>query len=120
MNEDAAYTKNDLAQDDLASRLKAHPNYLSQIINEKEGKNFFFPKVFFPVKGELPDCGSFPVRLQYVGDKRAKIFRLISRFKLRHYPEGSRIEFFMKISQIPPSAPCPARRRNAAYEAVLP
>jgi len=41
MNEEAIYRKNDLSADDLASRLKTHPNYLSQIINEKEGQNFY-------------------------------------------------------------------------------
>ncbi|HEY6952304.1 MAG TPA: helix-turn-helix domain-containing protein [Bacteroidota bacterium] len=41
MNEETVYTKNDLSVDDLASRLKVHPNYLSQVINEKEGKNFY-------------------------------------------------------------------------------
>lgn len=41
MSEEALYRKNDLTVDDLASRLKTHPNYLSQIINEKEGKNFY-------------------------------------------------------------------------------
>ncbi len=41
MNEEFIYRKSDLSADDLASRLKTHPNYLSQIINEKEGKNFY-------------------------------------------------------------------------------
>jgi AraC-like DNA-binding protein len=41
MNEEAMYRKSDLSVDDLASKLKTYPNYLSQIINEKEGKNFY-------------------------------------------------------------------------------
>jgi AraC-like DNA-binding protein len=41
MKEEAIYKKNDLSADDLATRLKAHPNYVSQVINEKEGKNFY-------------------------------------------------------------------------------
>lgn len=41
MAEDALYKRSDLSLDDLASKLKAHPNYLSQIINEREGKNFY-------------------------------------------------------------------------------
>lgn len=41
MHEEAIYKKNDLSADGLATRLKAHPNYVSQIINEKEGKNFY-------------------------------------------------------------------------------
>ena len=41
MNEDLMFRKNDLATNDLASKLNVHPNYLSQIINEREGKNFY-------------------------------------------------------------------------------
>jgi AraC-like DNA-binding protein len=41
MNEEKLFRKNNLCADDLASRLNIHPNYLSQIINEKEGKNFY-------------------------------------------------------------------------------
>ncbi len=41
MNEEAIYRKNDLSIRDLASRLDIHPNYLSQVINEREGKNFY-------------------------------------------------------------------------------
>jgi len=41
MKEDTLYKKNDLTLDDLAARLDAHPNYLSQVINEQEGKNFY-------------------------------------------------------------------------------
>ena len=35
------YRKNDLNISELASWLDVHPNYLSQIINEREGKNFY-------------------------------------------------------------------------------
>ncbi|MCK6542236.1 helix-turn-helix domain-containing protein [bacterium] len=41
MNEDAVYQKNDLSIYDLATRLDVHPNYLSQVINELEKKNFY-------------------------------------------------------------------------------
>jgi len=41
MKEEALYRKNELSVSDLASRLEVHPNYLSQTINEKEGKNFY-------------------------------------------------------------------------------
>lgn len=41
MDEEAMYRKNDLSINDLAARLNIHLNYLSQIINEKEGKNFY-------------------------------------------------------------------------------
>ncbi|MBL7961224.1 AraC family transcriptional regulator [bacterium] len=41
MNKDALYQKNDLSIDDLADRLDVHPNYLSQVINEREKKNFY-------------------------------------------------------------------------------
>ncbi len=41
MRDEALYRKNDLSIDDLASRLEVHPNYLSQVINEREKKNFY-------------------------------------------------------------------------------
>lgn len=41
VGEEKIYTKKDLSIDDLASRLQVHPNYLSQVINEKAGKNFY-------------------------------------------------------------------------------
>ncbi len=41
MTEEALYKKSDLSITDLASRLGVHPNYLSQVINEKEGVNFY-------------------------------------------------------------------------------
>lgn len=41
MTEEAIYQKNDLSVNDLAIKLNVHPNYLSQIINGKEGKNFY-------------------------------------------------------------------------------
>lgn len=41
MEKERVYTTNDLSIDDLASKLKVHPNYLSQVINEKMGKNFY-------------------------------------------------------------------------------
>ncbi|MBI2429110.1 MAG: AraC family transcriptional regulator [Ignavibacteriales bacterium] len=41
MTEESMYKKSDLAITDLSSKLAIHTNYLSQIINEKEGKNFY-------------------------------------------------------------------------------
>jgi AraC-like DNA-binding protein len=41
MTGEALYKKSDLSINDLASRLGVHPNYLSQIINQKERKNFY-------------------------------------------------------------------------------
>ena len=41
MTQDALYRKSDLSINDLASKLGVHPNYLSQIINQKEQKNFY-------------------------------------------------------------------------------
>lgn len=41
MTKDAVYRKSDLSIDNLASKLKTHPNYLSQVINEREKKNFY-------------------------------------------------------------------------------
>jgi AraC-like DNA-binding protein len=41
MTEEALYKKSDLSINDLASRLGVHPNYLSQIINQNEAKNFY-------------------------------------------------------------------------------
>jgi AraC-like DNA-binding protein len=41
MTEDALYRKSELSINDLSSKLGVHPNYLSQIINQKEKKNFY-------------------------------------------------------------------------------
>ncbi|MFA6468163.1 MAG: AraC family transcriptional regulator, partial [Bacteroidota bacterium] len=41
MTNERLYRKSDLSIGDLSSRLEVHPNYLSQIINEHEGKNFY-------------------------------------------------------------------------------
>jgi AraC-like DNA-binding protein len=41
MTEEAVYKKSDLSIDDLSSKLGVHPNYLSQVINQKEKKNFY-------------------------------------------------------------------------------
>ena len=41
MAEQAPFRKPDLSINDLASQLGVHPNYLSQIINQKEKKNFY-------------------------------------------------------------------------------
>ena len=41
MTEGALYRKSDLSINDLSSKLGVHPNYLSQIINQKEKKNFY-------------------------------------------------------------------------------
>jgi AraC-like DNA-binding protein len=41
MQEEKLYTEPDLSLSMLAERIRVHPNYLSQVINEKEGKTFF-------------------------------------------------------------------------------
>ncbi len=41
MSEDCYYKENNLSLNGLAKKLDMSPNYLSQIINEKEGKNFY-------------------------------------------------------------------------------
>lgn len=41
MERQQLYKEPELSLTDLAERLDTHPNYLSQIINEKEGKNFY-------------------------------------------------------------------------------
>lgn len=41
MQEEELFRESELSLPDLAERLNTHPNYLSQIINEKEGKNFY-------------------------------------------------------------------------------
>lgn len=41
MTEDALYRKNDLSVSDLADKLNVHANYLSQVINAREGMNFY-------------------------------------------------------------------------------
>lgn len=41
MKEDALYKKSDLSIDELSSKLGVHSNYLSQVINQREKKNFY-------------------------------------------------------------------------------
>ena len=41
MKRELLYKKSDLSIDDLGSRLGVHPNYLSQVINQREKKNFY-------------------------------------------------------------------------------
>ncbi len=41
VKQEKVYTNCDLSLKDLAAQLDIHANYLSQIINEKEGKNFY-------------------------------------------------------------------------------
>ena len=41
MADEKLFRESELSLTDLAERLDTHPNYLSQIINEKEGKNFY-------------------------------------------------------------------------------
>ncbi|MBX2892395.1 MAG: AraC family transcriptional regulator [Saprospiraceae bacterium] len=41
MGTEQLFKESELSLTDLAERLDTHPNYLSQIINEKEGKNFY-------------------------------------------------------------------------------
>lgn len=41
MKEEELFKKSDLSISELSSKLDVHPNYLSQIINQKEGKNFY-------------------------------------------------------------------------------
>jgi YesN/AraC family two-component response regulator len=41
MKQEGLYKKNDVTLTELAEGLHIHPNYLSQVINEKEQKNFY-------------------------------------------------------------------------------
>jgi len=41
MKESGLYKKAELSIDDLSAKLDVHPNYLSQVINQKEKKNFY-------------------------------------------------------------------------------
>lgn len=41
MSDEKLYRESELSLADLATRLKTQPNYLSQVINEREGKNFY-------------------------------------------------------------------------------
>lgn len=41
MTEEEYYKENNLSLNDLASKLNIHPNYLSEIINKKEERNFY-------------------------------------------------------------------------------
>ncbi len=50
MEEKDYYKRNDITLADLAAILDTHPNYLSQVINEKEQKNFYQYIHFFRVR----------------------------------------------------------------------
>ena len=41
METEKLYTESELSLSELANRLNTLPNYLSQVINDKEGKNFY-------------------------------------------------------------------------------
>ncbi len=41
MTEEKLYRKSDLSIDELATKLSVHPNYLSQVINQREKKHFY-------------------------------------------------------------------------------
>ena len=41
MNEHSLYKNKDITLAELSRQIDTHPNYLSQVINEKEGKNFY-------------------------------------------------------------------------------
>lgn len=41
MNEEKLFKESELTLNKLAERLNIHPNYVSQVINEREGKNFY-------------------------------------------------------------------------------
>lgn len=41
VEQEAIYKQSEISIGDLASRLQTHPNYLSQVINERTGKNFY-------------------------------------------------------------------------------
>ena len=41
MESEKIYTESELSLSDLANLLNTLPNYLSQVINDKEGKNFY-------------------------------------------------------------------------------
>lgn len=41
MKEEALYKNGEISIGEIASKLEVHPNYLSQVINEREGKNFY-------------------------------------------------------------------------------
>jgi AraC-like DNA-binding protein len=41
MTDEKLYRESELSLADLAARLNTQPNYLSQVINEREGKNFY-------------------------------------------------------------------------------
>jgi AraC-like DNA-binding protein len=57
MEKEALFKKNDLTLSDLATRLNTHPNYLSQVINEKEQMNFYNYINTWRVKGFLQNAG---------------------------------------------------------------
>lgn len=64
METEKLYTEPDLSLSMLADKLKVHPNYLSQVINEKEGKTFFEYINFLRVE-EFKRLAALPESRQY-------------------------------------------------------
>jgi AraC-like DNA-binding protein len=64
MNTERLYTEPDLSLSMLADKIQVHPNYLSQVINEKEGKTFFEYINFLRVE-EFKRLAALPESRQY-------------------------------------------------------
>lgn len=64
MHSEKLYTEPDLSLSMLADKLNVHPNYLSQVINEKEGKTFFEYINFLRVE-EFKRLAALPESRQY-------------------------------------------------------
>ena len=94
MTAEALYKKSDLSINDLASRLEVHPNYLSQIINQREGKNFY----------EFVNTFRFEAFKQLIAQRKNQQFTLLSlAYDCGFSSKSSFNRFFKKATGQTPS-----------------
>lgn len=94
MTEEAVFKKSDLSVDDLASRLGVHPNHVSQIINEREGRNFY----------DFVNQYRLEAFKQAVADPRNRHLRLLSiAFDCGFNSKSSFNRYFKKVTGKTPS-----------------
>ncbi len=95
METQKVFEESELSLTDLADRLKTHPNYLSQVINEKEGKNFFDYVNTLRI-GEFLKLAADPKNKQYT--------ILALAYDCGFNSKSSFIRYFKKVTGHAPSA----------------
>lgn len=94
MEHQKVYRESELSLTDLAQRLNTHPNYLSQVINEKEGKNFFDYVNTLRI-------GDF---LEMAADPKSRRFTILAlAFECGFNSKSSFIRYFRKVTGHAPS-----------------